>query len=66
MADGLVFSHFFFGRWKGQCAYTLIHVQLPYAIIYVQDSGGGGGILNFGKLGMLGKFKIFFKGGREH
>ena len=35
---------------KGQCAYTLIYLQLTYTVINMQD--GGGGIPNFGKQGL--------------
>ena len=58
LTDGFSVT-FFFGRWRGQCAYTLIHVQLPCMVIDLQD--GGGGILNFRKLGKFGKLKIFIK-----
>ena len=39
LPDG--FSVAFFGRWRGQCAYTLIPVWLPYTVINVQGGGGG-------------------------
>ena len=41
LTDG--FSVAFFGRWREQCTYTLIYVQLPYTVINMQDGGGGGG-----------------------
>ena len=40
LTDG--FSVTFFGRLRGQCAYTLIPVWLPYIVINVQAGGGGG------------------------
>ena len=38
----------------GTVCMHMSHVQLPYMVINVKD-GGGGGILNFGKLGKFGK-----------
>ena len=38
---------------------SVAHVWLPYMVINVHD--GGGGILNFIKLGKFGKLQIFIK-----
>ena len=59
LTDGFLVT--FFGRWRGQCAYTLIprvaHVWLPYMVINVQAGGG----MNIRKLGKFGNFKICIK-----
>ena len=55
LTDG--FSVTIFGRWKGQCAHTLIPVWLTYTVINVQaGGGGGGGQTNVRKLGKFGNF----------
>ena len=56
LTDGFLLT--IFGRWRGQCAHTLIPVWLTYTVINV---GGGGGIANIGKLGKFGKLQIFMK-----
>ena len=57
MVGGWFFGHFF-GRWRGQCAYTIIHIQMPYIVINVQGGGGDFGELNIRKLEKFGKLKI--------
>ena len=56
MVDGRLFGHFF-GRWRGQCAHTLIPVWLTCDT----HAGRMGGIPNFRKLGKFGKLQIFIK-----
>ena len=58
------FSVTFFGRWREQCAYTLIYLQLPYMVINVQNGGGGHSELQ--KTQKVQKASNYFKGGREH
>ena len=41
LTDGFLLT--IFGRWRGQYAYTLIPVWLPYTVINVCVCGGGGG-----------------------
>ena len=48
----------FFGSWRGQCAHTLIHIQIPYTVITMQH---GGTILNIGKCEKFGKLQILIK-----
>ena len=55
LTDG--FSVTFFGRWRGQCAHTLIPVWLPYTVINV----GGGGSASIGKLRKFGKLQFLIK-----
>ena len=61
LTDGFFIT--FFGRWRGQCAHTLIPVWLPYTVINVW---GGEGITNIGKLGKFGKLQNFYEGGGQH
>ena len=49
VVDRWFFAHFF-GRWRGQCTYTLIPMWLTC-----------GGIRDFGKLGKFEKLQIFIK-----
>ena len=62
LTDG--FSVTFFGRWRGQCAHTLIPVWLPYTVINV--CVGGGGNCEHWKTQKVWKTSIFNKGGGEH
>ena len=61
LTDGFLLT--IFGRWRGQYAYTLIHVWLPYTVINVQD---GGGDSELRKTRKVWKTLKFFKGGGEH
>ena len=60
LTDG--FSVTFFGRWRGQYAYTLIPVWLPYTVINVQGRGGK----EHRKTQKVRKTSNFYKGGGEH
>ena len=61
LTDG--FSVTYFGRWRGQCAYTLIPMWLPYTVVNVQD---GGGHSELRKTRKVWKTSNLYKGGGEH
>ena len=60
LTDGFLST--FFGRWRGQCAHTLIPVWLTcVSRTRLLMCVCGGGIANIGKLRKFGKFKFLYK-----